>query len=77
MYSAQCESKLLTGFVLNCMETLCSMRRSPYDFHQIIKHWDYVPGNVMHVDGWNSMTISPDAEFVQNITKLNYQHSNA
>jgi len=53
------------------------MRRSPYDFHQIIKHWDYVPGNVMHVDGWNSMTISPDAEFVQNITKLNYQHSNA
>jgi hypothetical protein len=52
------------------------MRRSPDGFHEIIKHWDYVSGNAMHVDDWNSITVSPDAEFVQNITKLIYQHSN-
>jgi len=37
MFSAWCQSVLLTAFVLNCPEMLISKRRSRYDFHQSIK----------------------------------------
>jgi len=55
--SAWCQYKLLTAFVLNCLE----MRD---DFDQVMKHWDYVSGKAMDGNCWNGMS---DAQFVQDI----------
>jgi hypothetical protein len=58
MFSACCQSILLTAFVLNCPEMLSSKRRYWDGFDRIMKHWDCVPGKVMHLECWNCMTIS-------------------
>jgi len=49
---------------------LSSKRRSRDDFDQIMKHRDYVTGRTMQVEYWNSMKVSPDVQFLQNITKI-------
>ena len=61
---------LLTALVLNIPVVLRSLHLSPEDWDQIIKYLNYVPGKKVHVNFWNSLTVSPDAHFVQNITKI-------
>jgi hypothetical protein len=70
IFIAWCQSELLTALVLNCPEMLSSKRSSPDDFVQIMKERAYIPGKVINVECWNSMTVSPHALFLQNITEI-------
>jgi len=61
---------LLTALVLNIPVALCLLHLSREDLDKIIKYLNYVTGKIMLVESWISLTVSPDAHFVQNITKI-------
>ena len=70
IFTAWCQSTLLTAFVSNCREILTSNGRSQDNFDQILKHWEYVPAKVMHATvGTPWHLVSTDALSVQCIRK--------